>query len=90
MLDEFQQICQLESGAARGGLEGAVRHAAIAHTDGGGAHPASLEFLSPIRLPTSTGNRAKEVLEQEDLIRRDDDGRWVLVDPVMASYLRTL
>ena len=63
---------------------------AIAHADGGVAHPASLEFLSPLRLPTSTGNRAKEVLEQEDLIRRDDDGRWVLVDPVMASYLRTL
>ena len=63
---------------------------ALARAEGGVAHPASLEFLSPLRLPTSTGNRAKEVLEQEDLIRRDNDGRWVLVDPVMASYLRTL
>lgn len=63
---------------------------AVAQARGGVEHPASLEFLSPLRLPTSTGNRAREVLEQEDLIRRDDDGRWVLVDPVMASYLRSL
>ena len=63
---------------------------AIAKTEGGVEHPTSLEFLSPIRLPTSTGNRAKEVLEREDLIRRGSDGRWVLQDPVMTSYLRTL
>ena len=63
---------------------------AVARTRGGVEHPASLEFLSPLRLPTSTGNRARVVLEQEDLIRRDDDGRWVLVDPVMTSYLRSL
>ena len=63
---------------------------AIAQAPAGVEHPVSLEFLSPLRLPTSTGNRAKEVLEQEDLIRQDDDGRWELVDPVMASYLRSL
>ena len=63
---------------------------AIAQTEGGVEHPTSLEFLSPLRLPTSTGNRAREVLEREDLIRRGDDGRWVLQDPVMTSYLRTL
>ena len=63
---------------------------AIAQAPAGVEHPASLEFLSPLRLPTSTGNRAKEVLEQEDLIRQDDDGRWELVDPVMASCLRSL
>ena len=63
---------------------------AIAGTDGGVEHPASLQFLSPLRLPTSTGNRAKEVLEQDDLIRQEDDGRWTLVDPVMSAYLRTL
>ena len=63
---------------------------AIAGEDGGVEHPASLRFLTPLRLPTSTGNRAKEVLEQDDLIRQEDDGRWTLVDPVMASYLRTL
>ena len=63
---------------------------AIARTDGGVEHPASLQFLSPLRLPTSTGNRAKEVLEQDDLIRQEDDGRWTLVDPVMSAYLRTL
>ena len=53
-------------------------------------HPASLEFLAPLRLPTSTGNRAKEVLEQEDFIRQESDGRWTLVDPVTAGYLRGL
>ena len=63
---------------------------AIAQAPAGVEHPASLEFLSPLRLPTSTGNRAKEVLEQEDLIRQDDDGRWELVDPVTASCLRSL
>ena len=63
---------------------------AIAQTEGGVRHPVSLEFLAPLRLPTSTGNRAKEVLEQEDFIRQEDDGRWTLVDPVMAGYLRGL
>lgn len=63
---------------------------AIARAEDGVEHPASLEFLSPLRLPTSTGNRAKEVLEREDLIRQSDRGRWILQDPVMASYLRTL
>lgn len=63
---------------------------AIAKTPGGVAHPASQAFLAPIRLPSSTGNRAKEALEEEDLIRQEQDGRWTLVDPVMASYLATL
>ena len=63
---------------------------AIAQAPAGVEHPASLEFLSPLRLPTSTGNRAKEVLEQEDLIRQDDEGRWTLVDRVTASCLRSL
>lgn len=63
---------------------------AIAQAEGGVRHPASLEFLAPLRLPTSTGNRAKEVLEQEDFIRQESDGRWTLVDPVMAGYLRGL
>ena len=63
---------------------------AIANADEGVQHPVSHEFLSPIRLATSTGNRAKEVLEQDDLIRQENDGRWRLVDPVLAFYLRRL
>ena len=63
---------------------------AIAKADDGVEHPVSHEFLSPIRLATSTGNRAKEVLDREDLIRREDDGRWRLVDPVLTFYLRRL
>ena len=63
---------------------------AIASADEGVEHPVAHQFLSPIRLAASTGNRAKEVLEQEDLIRQDDDGRWRLVDPVLAFYLRRL
>ena len=63
---------------------------AVAKADDGVEHPVSHEFLSPIRLATSTGNRAKEVLDREDLIRREDDGRWHLVDPVLAFYLRRL
>lgn len=62
---------------------------AIAQADEGVEHPLSHQFLSPIRLAASTGNRAKEVLEQEDLIRQDD-GRWRLVDPVLAFYLHRL
>ena len=63
---------------------------AIAKAPDGVQHPAAHEFLAPIRLATSTGNRAKEVLEREDLIRRENDDRWRLVDPVLAWYLRRL
>ena len=63
---------------------------AIAHMDGGVEHPGSYRFLSALRLPTSTGNQAREVLEREDLIRQEDDGRWTLVDPVVSAYLRRL
>lgn len=63
---------------------------AIAHIDGGMEHPGSHRVLSALRLPTSTGNQAREVLEREDLIRQQDDGLWTLVDPVVAAYLRRL
>ena len=63
---------------------------AIARAEEGVEHPISLEFLSPLRLPASTGGRAKEVLEREDLIRQDGTGRWTLVDPAMAAFLRGL
>ena len=63
---------------------------AIAQTPGGVAQPTSQAFLAPIRLPTSTGNRAKEALQESDLIRQETDGRWTLVDPVMAAHLATL
>lgn len=62
----------------------------IALAPAGVEHPTSLEFLSTIRLPTSTGNRAKDVLEEGDLIQQDDDGRWILVDPLMADYVRSM
>ena len=61
---------------------------AIAQSEDGVEHPGSHRFLSTLRLPTSTGNHARAALEQDDLIHRQDDGRWTLVDPVMASYLR--
>lgn len=63
---------------------------AVAQSRAGVEHPTSHEFLAPLRLPTSTGGRAKDLLEQEEFIRRDDDGRWILVDPVMAAYLRRI
>ena len=63
---------------------------AIAKAPNGVAHPTSQAFLTSIRLPTSTGNRARETLEEQDFIQQDDDGSWTLVDPVMASYLQTL
>ena len=63
---------------------------AIAKAPNGVAHPTSQAFLTSIRLPTSTGNRSRETLEEQDFIQQDDDGTWILVDPVMASYLRTL
>lgn len=62
----------------------------IANAEQGIEHPTSHEFLAPLRLATSTGNRAKDVLQQEDLILRDDDGRWRLVDPAMSFLLRRL
>ena len=63
---------------------------AIASATEGVEYPLSHQFLSPIRLAPSTGTRAKEVLEQEDLIRKDDDDRWRLVDPVLAYHLQRL
>ncbi|MGI9303071.1 MAG: AAA family ATPase [Gammaproteobacteria bacterium] len=63
---------------------------AIAKADQGAEHPASREFLAAIRLPASTGNKSKEILEQADLIHQEEDGRWYLVDPIMAAYLNAL
>ena len=63
---------------------------AIAVSGEGVPHPTSHGFLSPLRLPVSTGVRARNALEREDLIQRDADGRWKLVDPAMASCLRRL
>lgn len=63
---------------------------AVAQAEDGVAHPTSHRFLAPLRLPTSSGGRAKEALERDDLIRQDENGHWTLVDPVMASYLRAL
>jgi hypothetical protein len=50
-------------------------------------YPTGEEFLRRVRLSGSTGGAARQVLEQEDLIRRIDGG-WTLVDPVMAEYLK--
>ena len=63
---------------------------AIARAEEGVEHPISLEFLLPLRLPFSTGGRAKEVLGREDLIRQDETGHWTLVGPAMAAFLREL
>ena len=72
------------------GLSAAQRAmlAGIARDADGVEHPTGQAFLSAIRLATSTGLAAKEVLEKEDLIRMETNGRWRLVDPVMAAYLR--
>ena len=51
-------------------------------------HPTGREFLASIRLSASTGSGAKDVLEVEDLIRKNEQGLWELVDPVMAEYIR--
>ena len=51
-------------------------------------HPTGRLFLAKLRLSASTGSAAKRVLEDEDLIRQNEDGLWELIDPVMAAYLR--
>ena len=63
---------------------------AIAACDEGVPHPTSHNFLAPLRLPLSTGVRARDALEREDLIQREADERWRLVDPAMAACLRRL
>jgi len=50
-------------------------------------YPTGEEFLRRVRLSGSTGGAARQVLEQEDLIRKTEAG-WTLVDPVMAEYLK--
>lgn len=51
-------------------------------------YPTGREFLASIRLSASTGNVAKDVLEENDLIRQREDARWELVDPIMAAYIQ--
>ena len=63
---------------------------AIADTEDGVPHPTSHSFLGPLRLPVSTGVRARDALERDDLIQQEADGRWTLVDPAMAAWLRRL
>ncbi len=49
----------------------------------------SRDFTAPLKLPPSTANQAREALEQEDFIR-EQDGAWVLIDPIVQSYLDQL
>ncbi|MDE0348804.1 MAG: hypothetical protein OXM56_03760 [Gammaproteobacteria bacterium] len=62
----------------------------IAEAEHGVPHPTSHGFLGALRLPVSTGVRARDALERDDLIQREEDGRWMLVDPAMAAWLRQL
>ena len=62
----------------------------IAEAEHGVPHPTSHGFLGKLRLPVSTGVRARDALERDDLIHKEEDGRWMLVDPAMAAWLRQL
>ena len=62
----------------------------IAEAEHGVPHPTSHGFLATLRLPVSTGVRARDALERDDLIQKEEDGRWMLVDPAMAAWLRKL
>ena len=62
----------------------------IAEAEHGVPHPTSHGFLGKLRLPVSTGVRARDALERDDLIQQEADGRWMLVDPAMAAWLRRL
>ena len=53
-------------------------------------HLTGQAFLRTLRLATSTGMKAKAVLEREDLIQQNEAGVWEPVDPVMASVLSDL
>ncbi len=53
-------------------------------------HPTGQHFLSGLRLATSTGLAAKEVLEREDFIQQNEAGMWELVEPMLAAYLRSI
>ena len=63
---------------------------AIAAAEDGVPHPTSYAFLGQLRLPVSTGVRARDALERDDLIQQEAGGRWTLVDPAMAAWLRRL
>ncbi len=51
-------------------------------------YPTGREFLESVRLSASTGNAAKDVLEDHDMIRFTEEKRWELVDPIMAHYIQ--
>lgn len=63
---------------------------AIAAAEDGVPHPTAHGFLAQLRLPVSTGVRARDALERGDLIQQEADGRWTLVDPAMAAWVRRL
>jgi len=71
------------SSAQRGMLAGIARAGEI-------QHPTGQVFLQQLRMATSTGLAAKEVLERQDLIQQTETGAWCLVDPVMAAGLANL
>lgn len=71
------------SSAQRGMLAGIARAGEI-------QHPTGQAFLQQLRMATSTGLAAKEVLERQDLIQQTETGTWSLVDPVMAAGLADL
>lgn len=60
----------------------------IAEAEQGVPHPTSHAFLGRLRLPVSTGVRARDAFQRDDLIQQEEDGRWMLVDPAMAAWLR--
>ena len=71
------------SSAQRGMLAGIARAGEV-------QHPTGQQFLQQLRMATSTGLAAKEVLERQDLIQQTETGTWSLVDPVMAAGLADL
>ncbi|MBW2030138.1 MAG: ATP-binding protein [Deltaproteobacteria bacterium] len=50
----------------------------------------SREFLSRSALPLATIQHAKKNLLQQDLIDKDENGLWKVVDPLFARWLQSL
>ena len=91
----WKRLVAEESGVAAGQVARLVPSQrallrAIAEAEDGVPHPTSHGFLGELRLPVSTGVRARDALERDDLIQQEADGRWTLVDPAMAAWLRRL
>jgi hypothetical protein len=85
-LEEALRRVDAEARAVMTGLSPGQRKAlrAVAEYDS----PLNSRALRTLDLPKTTARKAAQQLLAEGVLERDDDGRWRLVDPLLARWIR--